>query len=152
MANLIEAIDQDLKRAMLAGDKSLVNALKVVKSAVQYSLNSFNDLSGVSDEEIIKVLRREVKKREEASKLYIQGGNIENSEQELYEKKIIEKYLPELMTEDKIQNLIDEVIAAEGTDAVIQANLGKIIGMVQKKAGGGADGAVVAKLVKARIE
>jgi uncharacterized protein YqeY len=147
---LKEQIDQDLKQAMLAGDKTLVTTLRGLKGAI---LNvevaeGIRD-TGLPDERIIDLFVKEAKKRQESADLFKQGGNQEKAAAELTEKTVIEKYLPTQMSEDEITSLVDEIIAATGASGM-QA-MGQVIGAVKQKTGASADGATVARIVKERL-
>jgi len=96
------------------------------------------------------VLAREAKKRQEAADLYKQGGSTERAGQELAEKQIIEEYLPEPMSGTQLAELVKAAVAA--VTAPTMADMGKIIGAVKAKAGTGADGATIARLVKQALE
>jgi uncharacterized protein YqeY len=111
-----QQIDQDLKTAMLAGDKPLVSTLRGLKSAILYVevAESKRD-EGLTDEAIISLLQKESKKRQEAADMYSQGGNEERQAAELYEKEVISKYLPALLSDTDISSLIDAVIEEQGS-------------------------------------
>src|SRR5579871_1791390 len=107
-----EQIDQDLKNALMSGDKTKVSALRLIKSAIGYEEVAKNKRdSGLSDEETISLLAKEVKKRDESALLYKQGGDEERAQKELDEKKLIENYLPEQLSEDEVASLVDQAIA-----------------------------------------
>jgi uncharacterized protein YqeY len=145
-----EQIDKDLKTALLAGDKGKAETLRGIKSALLNEAISQNARdSGLSDEQIQKVLARESKKRQEAADLYTQGGSPERAGAELAEKAIIDAYLPEQLSEADVAKLVDEEIAAAGSPTM--QDMGRIIGAVKAKAGGQADGALIAKLVKEKL-
>ena len=144
-------IDSDLKAALLAGDKVKVETLRGLKSAIHNeAIAQGAQESGLKDEEIQKVLAREAKKRAEASELYKQGGNSQRAEDELAEKAIIDGFLPEQMDEAEIAKAVDEEIAKIKSPQL--SDMGKIIGAVRGRLGAGADGATIAKLVKAQLE
>lgn len=144
---LAKKIDADLKTALLAGDKKLVDILRGVKSALGYAkVEARQDLD---DQATMKVLQKEAKKRSDAVQIYEQAGEEDRASAERYEKEMIERYLPEMLDEDSINKLIDQVIAS--VPPLEQKNMGKIIGAVQKSSNGLADGSVIAKLVKERL-
>jgi len=148
--SLKEQIDSDVKTAMLAGDKTLVTTLRGLKSAILYvEVAKGEREKGLSDTEIIDVLTKESKKRQESADLYAQGGNAERQQAELTEKAVIDKYLPAQLTDEELSKLVDQAEAELGK--VSSANMGQIIGMVKQKGGAAADGGTIAKLVKARI-
>jgi uncharacterized protein len=147
---LKQQIEQDIKTAMLAGDKTLVTTLRGLKSAILYIevAQGIRD-SGLPDAEVINLFAKEAKKRQESADLYKQGGNLERAEAELAEKKIIEQYLPQQLGDDELQAIIEEVISDMGE--VTPAQMGQIIGAVKAKTAGSADGAKIASMVKERI-
>jgi len=148
--SLKEQIDQDLKAAMLAGDKTLTTTLRGLKSAILYvEVAKGSREQGLGDDEIADVLSKEAKKRQESADLFKQGGNSEKAEAELIEKKVIEKYLPEQLSEEQISETVDKVIADTGVSGM-QA-MGQVIGTVKQQLGASADGAVIARLVKERL-
>lgn len=143
-------LDQDLKQAILSGDQLKKDTLRTVKSVILNEEISHNKRDeGLSDDEIIYCLKKEVKKRQEASELYEKAGSTERAEKELVEKRIIEEYLPDTMEESEIDKLIDQAVGKYG--AITQQTMGVVIGEVKKNSHGNADGSVVARLVKARI-
>lgn len=143
-------IDQDLKAALLAGNKVLVTTLRGLKSAILYVevAQGARD-KGLSDDEIIAVLAKEAKKRQESADLYRQGGSPERAEAELAEKAVIEHYLPKQLDDQELAKLVDEAIAEVGASGP-QA-MGQVIGVVKQKAGASADGARIATLVRERL-
>lgn len=145
-----EKIDQDLKAALLSGDKERASVLRGIKSAVLYEevAKGARD-EGLADEEVLRILGKEAKKRQESADLYVKGGSQEKADAELAEKKIIEEYLPAQLSEDDITKLIDEVTAENGP--VTKETMGATIAAVKQKSGGAADGATVARLVKERM-
>lgn len=147
MSDLTDKLNADIKQAMLAGDKKLVSVLRGAKSAIQYAGVAAG--SEISEAEIIKVLQKESKKRNDAIELYAKAGDTERLENEKYEKEIIDKYLPEQMSREEVVKLVDEVLATSGP--VEQKDMGRIIGEVRQKSGGQADGAVIATVVKERL-
>lgn len=147
-----QTIDQDIKTAMLAGDKPLAQALRTIKSAIlDAEVNQNKRDTGLEDAEIIAILQKEQKKRAEAAALYEQGGNAEQAADERYEETIIAKYLPKQLDEAEVSALIDAAVAEYDGELNGQA-MGKLIGAVKQKAGGAADGALIARLVKARLQ
>lgn len=149
--SLKQQIDQELKQAMLAGDKTLTSTLRGLKSAILYvEVAKGSREQGLSDPEIIDVLTKESKKRQESADLYAQGGNNERQQAELTEKEVIDKYLPAQLSDDELSVLVDDVIKQLGIDSM--KDMGKVIGAVKQKAGAGADGGRIAATVKAKLE
>lgn len=146
-----QQIDDDLKTAMLGGDSVRVETLRGLKSVILYAdvAAKKRDTGGVSDEEVMNLLAKDAKKRQESADLYVKGGSQERADKELTEKAIIEGYLPEQLSDEELSKLIDEAIAEQNAEGM-QA-MGKVIGAVKAKAGSSADGAKVAQLVKERL-
>jgi uncharacterized protein len=145
--NIKEQINADLKSAMLAGEKDRVTTLRGLKSTILYAevANDARD-SGLPEPEVIQLLQKEAKKRQESADLFRQGGNLEKSRHEEEEKEIIERYLPEQMLEEDVAALVQAEIDKIGS--VNTQQMGQIIGAVKKASNGRADGALIARLVK----
>jgi uncharacterized protein YqeY len=144
-------LDDDVKAALLGGDSLKVETLRGLKSVILYAdvAAKKRDTGVISDDEILNLLAKEAKKRQESADLYVQGGSQERADKELAEKAIIEAYLPQQLSEDEIAQLVDAAIAeqqAEGMQA-----MGKVIGAVKAQAGNTADGGAIAKIVKERL-
>lgn len=147
---LKDQLDQDLKAALLAGDKTLVTTLRGLKSAILYAeVEKKVREKGLSDEEIVVLFSKEAKKRQESADLFKQGGNTEKAKAELAEKVVIEKYLPAQLSDDELAKVVDDCIA-ELQPRSPQA-MGQVIGAVKAKVGANADGSRIASIVKERL-
>ena len=144
-------IDKDLKAAMLSGDKRLVEVLRGVKSAILYKevADGKRDV-GLSDEEIIGVLKKEQKSRRDAIALYEQANETARADEEKYQLTVIGTYTPEEMSEDDIRAVLSEVMTNLGIEQAEAKDMGRIIGAIKAKASN-ADGALVAKIVKEQL-
>lgn len=147
---LEQKIEQDIKTALLAGDAERVSVLRGLKSVLlNEKVATGKRDSGLIDEEVLPILSKEAKKRQESADLYKQGGDQTRADKELSEKAIIEEYLPVQLDEVEIAKLVDEAI--QQTGATEQKDMGKVIGAVRGKTAGQADGAVIARLVKEKL-
>lgn len=145
-----QQLDQDLKTAMLAGDKVLVTTLRGLKAAILNAEVAENARdAGLAEDKVISLLQKEAKRRQESADLFAQGGNSEKAEAELKEKAVIEAYLPAQMSEAELSTLIDAVIAQTGASGMQM--MGQVIGAVKAKAGASADGGTIARLVKEKL-
>ncbi|HEY4161300.1 MAG TPA: GatB/YqeY domain-containing protein [Candidatus Saccharimonadales bacterium] len=146
-----QQLDDDLKAAMLASDSLRVDTLRGLKSTILYAdvAAKKRDTGGIPDDEILGLLAKEAKKRQESADLYVQGGSQERADKELTEKKIIEGYLPTQMSDDDLVQLVDEVIKEQGAEGV--QTMGKVIGAVKARAGNTADGSRIAQMVGQRL-
>lgn len=151
MPGLKDRLNQDLKTAMLARDSFLSDTLKGLKAAIlNQEISEGKREEGLSDADIETLFAREAKKREEAATLYTEGGNEEMSTKERKEKDIITKYLPKQLTEQELSVLVEEIIHELG--AVDVKDMGRVIGAVKAKVGNSAEGAMVAQLVKSKLQ
>jgi uncharacterized protein YqeY len=148
--SLKSLIDEDLKSAMLARDQLTSDVLKGLKSAILYEevAKKLRD-TGLSDELIEQIISRESKKRDEAAELFERGGNLESAEKERQEKKVLAKYLPEQISDEDLEKVIDAVILDTQPDGL--KDMGKVISGVKDRVGNSADGARVAMLVRAKL-
>lgn len=149
---LKSAIDQDLKAAMLAGDKRRVEVLRGLKSAILYKEVADNKRDqGLNDEEVIAVLKKEQKSRKDAIALYEQAGESARASEENYQIEIIKEYLPAELSEQEVNALIDKVMTAMSLDTITPQIMGSLIGAVKQRVPT-VDGALVAKLIKQRLD
>lgn len=148
---LKERITNDIKAALLGGDRFVVDTLRGLKAAIlneEVALGKREE--GLDDTSIEAVIAREAKKRAESKALYEQNGRQELADNEQRELEVLQQYLPKQLTEEEIQKEIDLVINELGISGM-QA-MGQVIGAVKGKCGTAADGAVVARLVKATLQ
>jgi uncharacterized protein YqeY len=142
-----QEIERDIKTALLAGDKEKTETLKGLKSALQYEAVALKTKpENLSLEQVQKVFAREAKRRQEAFTMYDSAGEADRAAKESREKQTIDKYLPAQIGEHEIKSLVTEEIVK--LDAPSMADMGKIIGAVKARAGTGADGATIARIVK----
>jgi uncharacterized protein YqeY len=144
---LKDTIQNDMKAALLGGDRFVGDVLRNLKAAIldeEVKQNKRDE--GLSDEEIEKVIAREVKKRSESIKIYEQNGRPELAETEKNESEVLARYLPEQMGEGEIREIVKAKIAELGVSGP-QA-MGQVIGAVKAQAGNSADGALIAQIVK----
>lgn len=148
---LEQQIEQDLKTALLAHEAVRVSTLRGLKNVIlNDKVATGRRGTTLNDSEVIELLSKEAKKRQESADLYIQGGDKDRADAELNEKAIIETYLPAQLSDEEIGVIIDEVIKqaqAQGQAPV----MGQIIGLVKQRTVGTADGAVIARLVKEKL-
>lgn len=145
-----QQIEQDLKAALLGGDKQRVTTLRGLKSVILYAeVAAGKRDQGLGDTEVITLLAKEAKKRQESADLYIRGGSDERAQAELAEKAIIETYLPKQMDDEALKTLIDETATKLGIDSM--QGMGQVIASVKQQTQGSADGGRIAQLVKERL-
>jgi uncharacterized protein YqeY len=149
---LRQQLEDDVKAAMIAGDSLRVETLRGLKTVILYAdvATKTRETGGVDDDAITALIFKEAKKRQESADLYVQGGSPERAEKELTEKKIIEAYLPQQLSEEELGKLVDEAITTTGASEA--KDMGKVIGFVKSKAGNSADGSAIAKVVAERLK
>lgn len=143
-----EQIATDLKAAMLASETLKVETLKGLKSAMMnQKIAQKNELS---DDEIIKIIQKEVKKRYEAADLYAKSEDgAERQKKELQEAKILNIYLPTQLSDDELVKVVEKIIADNQIDS--PQKMGMAIGLVQKDVGASAEGSKIAAIVKKQL-
>ena len=144
---LKQRITDDLKAALLGGDRFVADTLRNLKAAIlneEVAQNKRDE--GLDDTAVEQIIAREVKKRNESIKLYTQGGRTDLAEDEQKEIDVISVYLPEQLDEAQVKAIVDSAVTQLGASGM--ADMGKVIGVVKSKVGNTADGALVAKLVK----
>lgn len=148
---LEQQLEQDIKAALLSGDKPRATTLRGLKAVLlNVKVATGKRESGLTDEEVLPVFSKESKKRQESADMYKQGGAREKADAELNEKAIIDAYLPAQLSEAEIAKLIDEAIAEAGASG--PSALGQVIGQVKKQAGATADGGIIARLTKEKLQ
>ncbi|MFA6525856.1 MAG: GatB/YqeY domain-containing protein [Candidatus Buchananbacteria bacterium] len=149
---MLEAqINSAFLEAYKAKNEEEVSTLRMLKSAI---LNKKIEKTMAKDDimpddEIIALLKSEVKKRTDSAESYRAGGREESAVKEESEIAIIKKFLPEQMDEDAVRKLVQEVLGEMGNPG--QSGFGKIMGAVIAKSKGAADGSVVSKIVKEEL-
>lgn len=143
-------VNDDLKTAMLSGDRFLVETLRGLKAVIlNEEISKGLREVGLSDEVIEKLFAHESKKRDEAAELYDRGDRPESAAKERAEKVVIANYLPEQLDEATLQTIVSEVVAELKPEG--PKDMGRVIGAVKARVGNTADGALVARLVKSSL-
>ena len=147
---LKQRIQDDLKAALLGGDRFVGETLRGLKAAIlneEVALGKRDE--GLDDTEIEKIVAKEVKKRNESATLYEQNGRAESATDERREAEIMSAYLPKQLSEDEVKAVIEAAVKQLGANGM--SDMGKVIGVVKAKVGNTADGALIAKLVKEQL-
>jgi len=144
---LKERITDEMKAALLGGNRFVGDTLRNLRGAIlDEEVASGKRDEGLTDEEIEKVVAREIKKRRESAKIYRDNGRPELADPEEQEAAVLQQYLPEQLSEEEIQAIIETKITELGASGP-QA-MGQVIGAVKKEVGNTADGALIATLTK----
>jgi uncharacterized protein YqeY len=144
---LEKLINDDIKQAMLNKDKAKLEALRAIKAALLLEKTGKDVSSGeIPDEVELKLLQKLVKQRKESAEVYKGQQRPDLAEVELFQASIIEKYLPEQMSEDDLKAIIQKIIASSGAQSI--KDMGRVMGIASKELAGKADNKTVADLIK----
>ena len=144
---LIEELEDDLKEAMRERDGDRRDVLRLILNALR---NAEKDLQRpLTEEEELQVLQRERKKRLEAAEAYRSAGREEQADDEEYELEVLEDYMPEPLSEDEIERIVDDAIAENGATSL--ADLGRVMADVMPQISGRADGSTVSQIVREKL-
>ena len=143
----IDTIDQELKEAMKARDADRRDALRLILNALKSSEKELQ--RPLSEDEELQVLQRERKRRVEAAEAFRSGGRPEQADSEERELAILEEFMPAPLSEEAIEEIVDDVIAEVG--ATSMAHLGRVMADVMPQIAGRADGSVVSQIVREKL-
>lgn len=146
---LKETLQADLTEAIRSRDELSSGTIRMILAAIQVEEVAGKEARTLKDDEIIKVLSREAKKRREAADAYKEAGRADKADAETAEGGVILKYLPAQLSEDEIKKIVADAVAEAG--ATTPQQMGAVMKIVQPKVAGKADGALVSSLVKAAL-
>lgn len=150
MSSIKEQIAADLKQALKNNEKIKVSSLRLLKNAINQASIEQGKNEELGEEKVIEILQSEAKKRKEAIQQYKKASREELAEKEKKELRAIQNYLPEPLSEEKLESIIKKVI--EEINAQNMQDMGKVMGKVMPKVKGKADGSKVKKLVKQKLQ
>lgn len=150
MPSLTETIIADMKAAMRDKNKTALNVLRALKTAIT---NTAIDKSGagteLDDAEVTALIRKQIKQRQDSIEQFTSAGREELAENERKEVKVLEHYLPQPMSEEEIAQAVDAAIAE--TSAESRKDTGKVMKVLQEKTQGRADGKTLSQMVMQRL-
>ncbi len=138
---------EDMKSAMKARDKIRLETIRGLRS--QFKNFEIDKGRELSDDDEIQILMNAAKKRKESIEQFKLGNRLDRAAEEQKELEIIHEYLPRQMTEQEIENLVDQVI--QEVSATSPSDMGKVMGSIMPQVKGRADGKIVQKIVKQRL-
>ena len=145
--SLIGELEEQVKEAMLARETERRDALRLILSSLK---SAEKDLQRpLSDEEELQVLQRERKKRQEAAEAFRDGGREQQAENEEAELAILEEFMPEPVSEDELERIVDDAIAEN--KATSMRDMGRVMADVMPQIAGRADGSAVSQLVREKL-
>ena len=147
MSGLIERLEEDLTESMKSRDETRRDAVRLILASLR---SAEKDLQRpLSDGEELQVLQRERKKRREAAEAFRAAGRDEAADQEDTELAILGEYMPEQLSEEDLESIIDDAIAENC--ATSMRDLGRVMADVMPQVAGRADGSVVSNLVREKL-
>ena len=153
MEFLDKKIKDDFEAAVKSRDEIKTGTLRMLRAAIhdrEIEKRGRGQDPTLTDEEVLEVAMKEVKKRREAIGMYINAGRNELAEKELKELAVLEQYLPEQMNEEELKKIIDE--ALKSFPGATEKDFGKIMGQVMKQVKGKADSSVIGRIIKEKIQ
>ena len=141
-------INQLIKEAMLAKDSVRLSSLRAIKSAFLVAQTQKGAVE-LDDAAKQKIIQKQVKQRKDAAAIYLEQNRQDLADDELAQVAILEEFLPEQLSEDKIRKVVISVIAQEGASSM--ADMGKVMGAANQQLAGKADGKLIAQIVKSLL-
>lgn len=143
---LEQQIQEDIKAAMKAKDSVAMNAVRAVKGEILLFKTAEGGSGEVTDENVLKMIRKLVKQRRESAEQYVAAGRKELADNELAEAAVIEKYLPKQLSEAEVEAKVKEIIAELGATSLKE--MGKVMGVANSALAGQADGRTISGIVR----
>ena len=144
---LIAEIKGQLEDAMREGDASRRDTLRLILSSLQSAEKELQ--RPLAEDEELQVLQRERKKRLEAAEAFRSAGRAEQADKEEDELDVLEEFMPEPLSEDELEEIVDDVIAEVG--ATSMRDIGRVMADVMPQVAGRADGSAVSQIVREKL-
>lgn len=144
---LEKLINNDLKQAMLSRDKEKLAALRAIKAALLLEKTGKDVTSlEIPDEVEVQLLAKLIKQRKASVEIYTAQNRQDLADVELFQISIIEKYLPQQISEDELRNVIKDVIASVGASSI--KDMGKVMALASKTLAGKAENKMISNIIK----
>ena len=145
--SLIVLIEEELREAMRARDRLRADTLRLTLSSLRAAEKELQRPLGESEE--LQVLQRERKRRTEAAEAFREAGREEQADAEEAELAVIEEFMPEPVSEEELERIVDDAIAETGATSL--RDLGRVMADVMPQVAGRADGSTVSRLVREKL-
>ncbi|MBT2161954.1 GatB/YqeY domain-containing protein [Zobellia laminariae] len=145
---LQQKVMEQMKAAMKAKDAVALESLRAIKSALLMAQTSGTEKELTEDDEI-QLVQKLVKQRKDSATIFAEQGREDLAEPELAQIAVLEKFLPEQLTEEEIEKVVVQTIDATGASGM--KDMGKVMGMVSKELAGQADGKTISAIVKQKL-
>jgi uncharacterized protein YqeY len=147
--SLQKQIMEEMKAAMKSKDTIALQALRAVKSAFLLAKTQTGAGDDLTEEQEMKIIQKQVKQRKDSAAIFIEQGRQDLADPELAEIAVLEKFLPEALSEEAVAKVVVDTIAKVG--AAGMKDMGKVMGIVSKQLAGQADGKIISMLVKKHL-
>lgn len=147
--SLQDKVMEAMKTAMKAKDTQSLEALRSIKAALLLAQTETGSKTDLTEEEEIKLLQKQVKQRKDSAAIYNEQNRTDLAEPELIQAKVIEQFLPQQLSEEEVNKIIDQIISETGASSM--ADMGKVMGLASAKLAGKADGKTISTAVKSRL-
>lgn len=146
---IFEQVSGDIKAAMLARDKVALEAIRGIKKEFLEAKTAKGGDGTLSDDQAVKIMQKMVKQRKESAQIYVDQNRPELAENELAEAAVIERYLPQQMSDSELETAVADIIAQVG--ATGPQDMGKVMGVATKQLAGKTEGRLISEKVKALL-
>ena len=143
---LFEMVNEDIKTAMKERDKVALDTLRNIKKVFLEAKTAPGANDTLEDADALKIIQKLAKQGKESAQTYIDAGRQELADAELAQVSVIERYLPEQLSEAEIEKIVKTII--DQTGAASMKDMGKVMGMANKQLAGKADGKTISGIVK----
>ena len=143
----LERLTEDMKTAMKSGEKDRLSTIRLLRGSIKDA--EINKRKTLSEEEEIAVLSNAAKKRRESIAAYQQAGRLDLVAKEQAELVVIQSYLPEQLSQDELQHIVEAAIVESGAQSL--KDMGKVMALVMTKAKGRADGKLINEIVRSKL-
>ena len=147
--SLQKQIMEELKTAMKSKDTDALQALRAVKSAFLLAKTETGAGDDLTEDQEMKIIQKQVKQRKDSAAIFIDQGRQDLADPELAEIAVLEKFLPEALSEEAIEKVVLETIAKTGAEGM--KDMGKVMGIVSKQLAGQADGKTISGIVRKNL-
>ena len=143
---IFDQVSEDIKKAMLAKDKVALDALRGVKKEFLEAKTAPGSNGELPDERALQILQKLVKQRKESADMYRSANRPELAEEEMAQCRVIEGYLPAMMSEEELNKALEAIIAEVGAEG--PKDMGKVMGVATKRLAGKTEGRAISAAVK----
>jgi uncharacterized protein YqeY len=149
MMSLEKQIMEEMKAAMKSKDTVALQALRAIKSAILLAKTEAGASDGLTSEQELKIVQKQVKQRKDSAAIFIEQGRQDLADPELAEAAVLEKFLPEALSDEEIEKVV--VATIEKIGATGMKDMGKVMGIVSKQLAGQADGKTISGIVRKHL-